>query len=387
MLMTTTTLAPASYAAQRNARFNTDNSTIISPAQRWRDTYAIYDKGTQGLIDHMLDMAKDEFRRRYPDTKAWTDLELVESREVSLSQLMIDSTMQRQLDIFWVLHLLNRFSALKVMPIQIYLDEDGNHLAWDGQHTLILLWIIATQVLCLEPDTVKVPVNIYKSTLKSQMRNNFISLNSSDGKKMLDPIDIFEQQVFGVRIDGSTDSVWREAERKQQHVESHNLFLTAKKFGDTHMPGAISRINEVIQLGPDTVGHLMRYLSRTTQGQRPVVEKEMVMMSKYLDHCKAAKIKVDDQYVDDLAKVNLQLFKADFEPTGPFWAKAAVAYKNWHDGQKVAGYIPRDVRAAFKNEPLHGMPFYLAQLRKSFAHKIPANTSNSPFWPAAEDLF
>jgi hypothetical protein len=387
MLMTATKTALKSYAGQRNSRFDNANSKIITPAQRWKDAYNAYDAGSRATIDRVLDGSKDEFCRRNSHIKTWADMDLCESSLVALDKILIDSTMQRQLDIFWVMKLVNKYRSLMVMPIQVYVDDQGNHLAWDGQHTLIMLWIIATQILALDTSTVQVPVVRYKSKLKSEMRGNFISLNSSDGKKSLDPIDIFEQQVFGVRIDGSSDPAWKESETKQTHAETYDLFLTAGKFGDTHMPGAIGRLNEVQKLTTECTRWLMRYLSHTTQGQRPAEEKEMVMMGQFFYRCKAANIKVDDAYIDELARLNMRLFGGDFDPHGRFWAKARAAYFSWHQRQQDLGFIEQGVNPRFSNEPLHGMPFLLAQLNKDFKRTVPSNTSNSPFYPAPKDLF
>jgi hypothetical protein len=214
------------------------------------------------------------------------------------------------------------------------------------------------------------------------MRANFISLNSKEGKKQLELIDIFEQQVFGVRVDGSMNPIWIEAERKQQHIERHGLFVTAKKFGDEDQPGAITRLQEINKLSSDSVDWLCEYLAHSTKLARPVEEKEMVMMAHFFDRCRLANIAVDSKYIASIAAVIENLFNGDFSPMGQFWTKAGIAYQNWH---AVNSYSHSGAR--FNKEPVHGFPFLIAQLQKSFNGSLPRSDSKSEFWPDQKDLF
>jgi hypothetical protein len=372
-----------SYATKINERYSNSASHVVTLRERWTMTYNSATPRQQQQIDNMLSAAKFEFRRRNPLIKTWADLDLAEAKQVLMSSVRIDGSMQRKLDIDWVIELLTKFCSTMVVPIQVYRPSNDNDefLAWDGQHTLMLLWVIATQIMELSEDAVEIPVNIYKSNQKSQMRANFISLNSKEGKKMLEQIDIFMQKIFGVRIDHSSNPEWIEAEKKQQHVETHDLFLTSEKFGDDEQPGAISRLQEINKLSPDSVGWLSQYLSLVSGGKRPAGEKEMVMMGQFFYRCKAANIKVDHAYITELANVAKQLWDADFDPHGKFWVRAANAYYNWHHNAGLIG------DARFSKEPPHGMPFLLAQLRKSFGRPVPSNISNSEFVPAVKDLF
>lgn len=386
-MMNLVTVAPTAttYASTKNARYSSTKSNIRTIKQRWDETYNSHPN--KFLIDYTLESAKNEFRRRYPNLVSWNDLALAEAKDAVLIDIKIDGTMQRQLNIFWVLELLTKFCATAVVPIQVYRpnpDKD-EYLAWDGQHTLVLLWLIATQIFEADPSTIRVPVNVYKSSLKAEMRANFITLNSKEGKKQLEPIDIFEQQVFGVRVDKSKNPIWIDAELKQQYIEQAGLFVTAKKFGDEDQPGAISRLQEINKLEPESVEHLTKYLAIVSQLQRPIAEKEMVMMAHYFDRCRLAGIDVTPKYIFDLANVATTLWDADFTPTGKFWTKASNAYGNWHSATQSFS-----ITARFNKEPIHGFPFLIAQLNKSFVplgHAVPRSDSNSSFVPATKDLF
>jgi len=387
MMMNLITTVPSftnTYAEQRNARFSNTKSNVRTIKQRWDETYQSLPQHQQQLVDYALESAKQEFRRRNPTLKKWKDLSLAEAKAVIMNSIKIDGTMQRQLDIFWVLKLLNNFMATMVVPIQVYRPDatkDDEFLAWDGQHTLVLLWLISTHLFEEDPSTIEVPVNVYKSTLKAEMRWNFINLNSKEGKKQLELVDLWEQMVFGVRIDHSTNPIWVETELKQQMIERAGLFVTAKKFGDDDQIGAISRLQEINKLPVDAVDNLCKYLALSTKLARPVEEKEIVMMAQFFDRCRLGWVDVTPQYIADLVNTMDNLFAADFSPTSIFWIKASNAYANWHN--RAVGYgTPR-----FSKEPNHGMPFLIAQLQKSFVHAVPNASSSSPFTPAEQDLF
>jgi hypothetical protein len=391
--MMTLTVAPQatqSYAATKNAQYSNTQSAVRTIAQRWKETYDNLSDYNKMVVDLTLAQAKAEFRRRNPNLKKFKQMALAEAKEAMMSQLNIDGTMQRQLDIFWVLKLLSDFLETMVVPIQVYRPDPtkDEFLAWDGQHTLVLLWLIATHITEENPEDLIVPVNIYKSSLKAQMRSTFISLNSKQGKKQLEGIDLWQQMVCGVRIDGATDPYWVEIELKQQHLEKMGLFVTAPKFNDQNMPGAITRLKEIKDLSADAVKNLSVYLALATKLQRPVAEKEMVMMAHFFDRCEADKITVDNAYIAEVVAVVDRHWDTEMQAGGKFWNKASDAYHNWHTETNKAlsnaGFNVPTPR--FNSEPIHGFPYLIAQLQKSMTKPVPNSDSNSPFWPLAKDL-
>jgi hypothetical protein len=384
----------ATYAQSRNARFNSTKSQVRSIKQRWDETYNSLPPHQQSTIDYALEQAKAEFRRRNPNIKSWNQLPLAEAKSVLMKAIKIDGTMQRQLDIFWVLALLNKFMATMVVPIQVYRPNADieEYLAWDGQHTLVLLWLISTMIFEQDFDTIIVPVNLYQSSLKAEMRTNFISLNTKEGKKVLELIDIWDQQVFGVRVDGSTNPVWVENEKKQAMLEKHGMFVTARKFGDDDQPYAISRLQEINKISVESVDYLAHYLSIVCNfgdEPRPAGEKEIVMMAHFFDRIRVHNvwsfndpIVVTPEYIIALASTLNNLFDADFSPNGKFWVKASNAYATWHAVVNHGLGTPK-----FSKEPVHGFPFLIEQLKKSFEFTVPESDSRSEFTPAPEDLF
>ncbi len=379
------TLAVASsYATQTNAYYKTTTNNCVTLSTRYQDTISAMPQRDQLVITHMINQSIAEFSRQYPNVAKWEDLALAQAVYVTLDQVYIDTTMQRMLDLHWVAKILAKFKATKVVPIQVYQDSTGRLCAWDGQHTAMMLWLICVHILKLNPKDIKVPVNIYASSKKSEMRECFLDLNSNEGKKTLDLIDHWMQQVFGVRVDKSKNPVWIETEKKQTLLEQYDLFVTHDKFNNAHMPGAISRLQEVNKLGVVPLTWLCKYLELVMQGTRPAVEKEVVMMAHFFLRCQTDNVPVDDAYIQQLATTAMLQWNADFTPDGPFWEQVGVAYRAWHASNPMNAMVS----ARVSKETLHGMPFMLAQLAKNMpGYKLPRNTSNSNFWPMDKDLF
>jgi hypothetical protein len=145
--------------------------------------------------------------------------------------------MQRLLRQLWSIEIVNKFRGLKVRPIQVYKPDPtkDEYVAWDGQHTLVALWIIATQIFGEDPDKIMIPVNLYRTNDKAEMRDSFIGHNGGEYQEQLDQFDKIEQIVYGVRVDGSKNPEWLKIEEKQSVVESYDLFLTKADFGDADL--------------------------------------------------------------------------------------------------------------------------------------------------------
>ena len=367
-----------SYAEQFNSQYAKSDSHFVDLAERF-DSFCDESEAIE------FRMMSREFRRRHPEFKEIQDIKkrLCRGMQGKLSQIEIDVTMQRLLNLNHVLKMLANFKATKVMPIQVYEDPErpGKYVAWDGQHTAILLYILCTMVFETNPADLDVPIVIYDVSTKAEIRENFIGLNGED-KLPLDAIDIFQQMVYGVRVDGSEKPNWLEAERKQQMLEKHKLFVTADKFDNTKEVGAISRMQEIMQASPEVVEQFGKYWSAIRK-QRAVEPKEIYMMMSWLMLAEMQEITVDDNYIYDLADMNLGLFDANFSPTGAFWAKCETAYENWYELQPQAAWQ----EPSMQKQPTHGLPFLNAQIEKSLGRKVPNYRANNGFTPLDKDLW
>jgi hypothetical protein len=389
-----------SYASRVNSKYNNHASNFVDLKTRLESAInrlpAFKQIGLRGTLTQVM----KQWQLRFPAAKKLNDLKLVRSLLVPLSDILIDTTMQRELNLAWVLEILTKFRAVQAQPIQLYevMDVAGDlnyypagtqlYASWDAQHTAIVYYIIAVWILGEDPRTVMVPVNIYSITQKSEIRQNFVSGNTSEGKKLLEEIDIFIQMVFGVRIDGNTNPKWVEAELKQQYLEQAELFVTNVKFGDTDQPGAISRMQEINGYTSDIIRKFCLY-SGTIPVARPIASQEIEIMCAWFDMCKKNGIDYTDDEVVDLGNHLHVLFDANFHESSPFWDKAKTAYYNWH--RVYWSSVPAYQRPSpsFSKNWRNGGAFLWYQLQKTWTNgRMPARLSiSTAFQPNIADLY
>ena len=378
--MTTT-----SYADKINQQFTEEASNLVSLQQRLNDALEL-----NPVFAKMLDGAVDEFKRRNKQWKSFDDITLCNSIPAKMSDIVIDTTLQRPLNIRHVIKILGYFSQSMVMPIQVYKEvpPGDEWIAWDGQHTAITLYIIATKVFGQRPASVEIPVVEYPVENKLEIRRNFILLNG-DAKEPLDFIDTFKQMVFGVRVDGATDEDWIDSEQKQQYFENAGLFATNNKFGDEDENGAFTLLADTLmskslrkRKHPDVTKMFTSYWSYLNQ-DRPVRPKEARQLYEYFDACYTQGIKVDDDYCRKLADFTKEYFEADFSENGMFWDKVKISYSNWYRGANKYSEDKNEdgeiIVRGFTTEWRCGGPFLIAQIKKSTDLKTPTYSPNNGY--------
>lgn len=375
-----TTAAPIIYADIINSQFNKSESHYVSLTDRLNN--ATKDVWLQSVVDDSMDV----FRSNNPSLKKWSQLTFCRALSTTLDLIDIDVTLQRVLDIIHVCNLLEHFDPIKVMPICVYEDEHrpNRYVCWDGQHTAIILYIIANRILGIaDLSKVEVPMVVYASNQKSDMRNCFITLNSSEGKKGLDHIDIVHQKIFGVRTDGSTNAEWRLTEQKYRYLENYKIFLTHDKFGDTKQPGAYSRLDEFIDHSYDqsVTEKFAKYFFKICRSGRPVQPKESWMLYDFFELCHRQKINVDDAYIKEVADA-LRITGTDFDSI-MFYNRAKSSYQEWWRINKPNP--DNSLLGISYNENRIGLTFLIEQLRKSLTKPLPKYNA---FWDVdTKDLF
>jgi hypothetical protein len=252
-------------------------------------------------------------------------------------------------------------------------------------------------IMKLDPKDIWVPVAIYDVSNKAEIRANFIRGNTSEGKKLLDDIDVATQMIYGVRVDGATDPMWKQVEEKQRHIEQAGLFLTADKFGDQHECGAITRIKDITsaKVPVEVVRQFCVYGRRVIETEpRAINTKEAPIILGFLQMAHSDGITYSDQELESLADLCFELFGADFDHSGPFWARLESAYLAWWDGfyENVDEEL-RPVRPRMNKDWVQGGTFFWHQLKKSWhdstgkSIKMPKLNIQTQFFPAVEDLF
>jgi hypothetical protein len=341
----------------------------------------------------MLIGVVDEFKRRNKQFKSLKDIELCKSVDATLDQILIDTTMQRELNFNHVKGILSQFRNTMVMPIQVYEDPGypGKYIAWDGQHTAVALFIIATKVFGERAAKMIVPVAVYPTHEKLEIRRNFILLNG-DAKEPLDFIDTFKQMIFGVRVDGADDSNWIKANQKQTHLEQAGLFATNSKFGDEDKAGAFTLLADTIMTknlnkakDPQVTKYFAGYWSMLN-ADRPVQAKEARQMYEYFDACYQQDIKVDIDYIRELVGFTKEYFDANFSETGSFWDKVKMSYTRWYEAANPESYAEHGLKG-FTTEWRCGGPFLIEQIKKSTNLKTPTYSPNNGYTVKSEDLW
>lgn len=319
-----------SYADKINARYSEKKSHFVSLKERLNS----YLQGSKTAQDELNNAMKD-FKKNYPTIK-WNQISLAMARECKLSEILIDDTMNRPVDWNHVRNILRKFKQTSVMGINVYQDPEvpGKYVAWDGQHTAIVLYIISTMICNEAASKITIPIVIYNTTNKAEIRENFVVLNSSAGKLKLSKLALYNNMIFGVRIDGSTNPEWLEANEKQKILEKAGLFLTERGRGDTSENGAITRIENVLQSSKEDLKNFATYWTyRKIYEDRSVRNKELILLLQFVELCRKSKIKLTDAYMKQVADIFWSAFECDFNPTiglNPFFAKLDIAYRNWY---------------------------------------------------------
>jgi hypothetical protein len=391
--------ATQSYAATKNARYANSASNLVDLVQRLNDTIAAMPLQAQRNWQSKLAKALTTFKKNNPGLKSINDpkFRLCKSLMGKLKDIQIDTTMQREPNLQWILTIIENFRAYQAQPIQVYETANGMG-AWDGQHTSLALYLIATQALGMAFEDVEVPVNIYDIVSRGEIRGNFINNNTTvgknAGKKPLDIIDIIMQMIYGVEVDGVTEQEWVDAHAKWKALADAGMFLTGDKFNDTDQIGAISRLNEINDSSVNVVKKFAVYGKYVVDLQkRPINTKEIPIIMEFFNLCEQQDITYTDAEIEDLAQHCVDLFDANFDAKGPFWDQAHQASVNaWNKHNR--GKDKRDWTDPprnSKNVP-QGIAFFWHQLQKSW---VPAQGKDfkfpkqpfSVYQPDAKDLF
>lgn len=387
------------YAAKRNARYTNSASNLVDLVQRYNDTVAALPRQAQRNHQAKLAKALQTFKKNNPGLKSINDpkFRLCKSLIGKLKDIQIDTTMQREPNLQWIVTIIENFRAYQAQPIQVYATGKG-YGAWDGQHTSLALYLITTQALGMSFDDVEVPINIYDIVSRGEIRGNFINNNTTvgknAGKKPLDIIDIFMQMIYGVECDGVTEQEWVDAHSKWRVLADAGMFLTAEKFDDTDQPGAISRLNEIRDNSVDVVKRFAVYGKYIVDlQQRAINTKEIPIIMELLMLCEQQDISWDDAVIEDLAQHCVDLFDANFHAKGPFWDQAHQANLNAYNkaNKGLPKHLWPQAPQNSKNVP-QGIAFFWHQLQKTWVLQQAAGfrfpkQPFSVYQPDPKDLF
>lgn len=377
-----------SHAQVVNDQYLKSQSHYVTLQERLRDALA-----NAPVFIGQLTQIVDEFKRRNSILKKFEDLGLCQAIQVPMDKILIDTTLQRSLNLRHVLKILQYFKPTMAMAIQVYRDDKipDSYIAWDGQHTAISLYIILTKVFGERTAQSLIPVVVYNIKHKLEIRRNFILLNG-DAKEELDFIDKYKQQVYGVKTDFADDEEWVDTAKKNDYFAAAGLFATHSKFGDDDQPGAFTLLADTLmsktlknRKHPEVTRMFAEYWNYLGQ-ERPVDAKEARQLYEYFNLCYEQKIKVDSKYLLEFVAFTKDYFGADFSAEGPFWDKVKIAYENWYKKANPESYDAYGMKG-FTSEMRTGIPFLVAQLGKSTNLKVPSYIPNNGFTVSKKDLW
>lgn len=381
-------MSQKTHAETINARYLKSNSHFITLQQRLNDALK-----SSPIYVNMLTAMVTEFKRRHKEWTKFEDLNLCKAIQVHMDKILIDTTMQRNLNMRHIMNILQHFRSTMTMAIQVYEDENkpGYYIAWDGQHTAVTLYIILTKAFGEQMAKTLIPVVVYNVKHKLEIRRNFILLNG-DAKEELDFIDKYIQMVYGVKVDGADDQEWIDTAIKNDYLANAGLFATHSKFGDEEEPGAFTLLADTLmskslktRKDPEVTRMFAQYWSYLNQ-ERAVEPKEARQLYEYFHLCHEQGIKVDDNYLLKFVEFTKDNFDADFGPNGPFWDKVRNSYESWYSKANPESYAESGLRG-FTTEMRTGIPFLIAQVKKSTKLATPAYSANNGFTVAKKDLW
>ena len=123
-----------SYADSQNSRYQNSASNLVDLVSRLQQTINNLPSQARRNWDANLARAIAQFRRNHPGV-LFTDraqFRLCRAIERPLSDIVIDTTMQREPDLKWILNIIANFRAYQAQPIQVYETTDGRLGGWDG---------------------------------------------------------------------------------------------------------------------------------------------------------------------------------------------------------------------------------------------------------------
>lgn len=397
------------YARDFNQRYTNNAANYVSPRERFNTVLAGLPVTEKHSATSRLSHAIREFQRRYPGLTKFNnpDFRICRAIPVSLAHTCIDTTIQRHLDIDWVIKILENFTSYQAMPVQMYrvTAEDVPEgwppgveywAAWDGQHTLIVFWIIAVMILRQDPREVMIPMVEYDMKNRMECRVTFMKGNSREGKKVMEPIDLAMQKIYACKLDGVQDPAWKAVEYKHDALAAHDLFMTASKFHDHQEPGAIARPGDVVddKFPVDVVRQFAVYadhvLNRTP---RAIDTKELPIIMGFLRMAAQSNLDYSDDEIRGLADLCVDLFDANFHEDGPFWARVCQAYINWHTAYHADMDEMLKPGVKLNKDWAQGGTFMWHQLRHSWrdaesnAMRMPQLNIQTPFRPSTQDLW
>lgn len=257
-------------------------------------------------------------------------------RMVKLGKLLIDEDIQRALD---SKHCTKKIASIqyfdpRLLQVVYCIKTPGKeeYHAVDGQHTATTLAaLIDAGLFDGESDwkEVEVAVLYIETNSKAFARKAFALINGR-GKKKITPWYDHRTKVMSVRIDGSTDPDDIKAEIKQSICEKYNCYPVDDEGPFVGKPGTFTHM-QALNLDDDILELCCKF--HNDYFHYDAINGSLwFMISDIAKSFKAAKIKITDKFLKELAGI-LQQYFAGLEE---FHASVHKAHRLW--GEHTYGY-------------------------------------------------
>lgn len=255
---------------------------------------------------------------------------------VKLGDLTIDEDIQRALD---AKHCAKKIAAVDVfderlLQVVYCVKTPGKeeYCAVDGQHTATTLAALIDAGLFVgETDwrEIEIAVLYIETDNKAFARKAFALINGK-GKKKISPWYEHRTRVMSARIDNSQDDEDQEALRKQEICEKYDCYPVDTESTFVGKPGTFTHM-QAINL-PDEVLELACKFHNEYFHYDAIDGSLWFMMDDIYKAFKAAKIKITDEFLKELAGILQGYFAGLYE----FHQSVKGAHRRW--GEHTYGY-------------------------------------------------
>ena len=312
------------YAQIQSAKLNPTANDFMSFKDRLAEVL-----NTKKRVKKM-EWAIAQVRARFPNWKAWQDMRLPVAQQIAVSLLLIDTTLQREVDFDHLIKIISNFNPLVVQALCVYIltaddtlikglsEKERQELQslWEGQHTGLAEYAIAKFLFGIEDDSlILLPCAIYPAVTRTEIRDANESLNAG-GRKPWEVNDEHRSNVMAYRVDGSRRDKDKFANLKQQALEAVGMFTTGKAADDKDETGAFSNLAEFKEAYSIPVhtafARLIAELDGGTTVTRSVNGKISYQLYIYLDLCEAQNIQFTNQFYTETAMALNMGYKTDY---------------------------------------------------------------------------
>jgi hypothetical protein len=359
-------VAAACYADEANQVYQVGDSNFLDLGQRLETSFHKPEDKTR--LKNVVNKLRQYIQTC--DITSWDQWKFVQSQSVSLDKILIDTTIQRELKVSWVLEILDNFRAIEINPIRVYADANrpGAWSCWDGQHTAIVLYVLAKYVMKVNPAKVQIPVNIYQTDQKPEMRQSFISQNGGSGNLDMDDVELHRQYVLAYRVDGNAR--YADNHRIQCALERNKLFVCAPHSQESYQPGAISNCGPELLNPKYKVQHKENFCSLMDAlgcNNDAIDAKEPWIWIWYFQWCEMSGVKVDQQYLDDLSDCINDIYEDQYS-ADRLVSRAKHSYEEWLKKNNVYGYNTLTGTQWRQDNRKYGTLAYLIEMLKAHSN-------------------